>query len=233
MNEYKHRKGHGWQYLVSFIILVLTVALVIAVNGCAEEGMPPPGEEEMPAAGIGTPSEEEPAGEGVPAEGEPAAGVSTEEEAAGEAAATPSLEAVTVDIELEIESTNPEGTKFVAPESGSYKLTIIEGAYTYWETRDPEVGFLGWRTLIGLYKNRPAEWGAPDEWGLHPINPDNIVGLVDYHPTFGEAEAAGRGSSITVHLAKNDYIIIGVADGSDWYHDNSGSIRLRITGPHD
>ena len=134
--------------------------------------------------------------------------------------------------EIEVDSTNPEGVKFVAPESGSYEITIVGGAYCYLPQEDPNWSvYGGWRTMLHLYINKPVEWGESSEWGLSPVNFDNIIGPDKSIPTVAEAEVTGKGSSVTVHLDKGEYIIILVYDGSDYYFDNSGTVSVHITGP--
>jgi len=82
-----------------------------------------------------------------------------------------------------------------------------------------------------------VEWGGPQlgdpQWGIEPINFDEALGLDERHPTIDEVEAAGQGSSVTVHLDKDDYIIALEHDHLDYYSDNSGTIKIRITGPWD
>lgn len=132
--------------LAILCVIVLTIFLLAIAPSCAQKAAVEPTEDE--AVGGVAPSEE-------------AAGVPAEEEAAGEAAVLPSPEAVSVDIELKVDSTNPEGTRFIAPESGSYEITIVGGAYRYLPEEDPNWAvYGGWRTVIGLYINRPVEWGG-------------------------------------------------------------------------
>ena len=132
--------------------------------------------------------------------------------------------------EVEVDSTNPEGVKFVAPESGTYKITIIGGSYCYLPQDDPNwTVYGGWRTRLHLYINKPVEWGESGEWGSSPINFDNTIGPDESTPTVSEAETAGEGSSVTVQLDKDEYIIILVYDGSDYYFDNSGIVNVCIT----
>ena len=132
--------------------------------------------------------------------------------------------------EVEVDSANPEGVKFVAPESGLYEITIIGGAYSYLPQDDPNwTVYGGWRTMLHLYINKPVEWGEPGEWGSSPINFDNTIGLEKSTPTVSKAEATGKGSSVTVQLDKGEYIIILVYDGLDYYFDNSGTVKVQIT----
>lgn len=132
--------------------------------------------------------------------------------------------------EVEVDSSNPEGVKFVAPESDLYEITIIGGAYCYLPQDDPNwTVYGGWRTMIHLYINKPVKWGEPGEWGSSPINFDNTIGSEKSTPTVSEAETTGKGSSVTVQLDKGEYIILLVYDGSDYYFDNSGTVKIRIT----
>lgn len=140
--------------------------------------------------------------------------------------------AVGEEIELSIDSLNAGGVKFIAPETGSYTLTIVGGAFCNLPETDvnwPKYG--GWHTTVILYINKPVEWGDPDvQFGPQPINFDYELGSDERYPTFAEAETAGRGLSLTVHLDKNDYIIALKSDRLDYYYDNSGIVRIRITG---
>jgi len=61
--------------------------------------------------------------------------------------------AATATAEVEVDSTNPDGVKFVAPESGSYKITIIGGAYCHLPEDEPNWAvYGGWKTLLHIYK---------------------------------------------------------------------------------
>lgn len=132
--------------------------------------------------------------------------------------------------EIEVDSSNPEGVKFIAPASGSYEITIIGGSYCYLPQDDPDWPvYGGWRTMLHIYINKPVEWGEPGEWGSSPVNFDSTIGPDKSASTVTEAESAGKGSSMTVQLDKGDYVILLVYDGSDYYFDNSGTVRVRIT----
>jgi len=135
-------------------------------------------------------------------------------------------------VELEVDSTNPEGTRFVAPENGSYEITIVGGASIHLPKTDPNWPIYGgWRTRLVLYINKPVEWGNPTEWGPQPINFDYKLGSDETYPAPAEAEAANQDASVTVHLDEGDYIIALESDEQDYYYDNSGIITIRITGP--
>lgn len=140
-----------------------------------------------------------------------------------------------VEVELEVDSTSPEGVKFVAPGSGSYEVTIVGGATSHLPETDPNwAKYGGWRTRLVLYVNKPVEWGGPQlgdpQWGVEPINFDHKLGSDERYSTIEEAEAVGQGASVTVDLDKNDYIIALEHDHLDYYSDNSGIITIRIAG---
>ena len=206
--------------------------MLLVLGACVSKEASPPGEEVTPAAGEAAPPEEGAVGAGVPAEEEAVgAGVPAEEEVA----APPSPETVTVDVQLEVDSTNPEGVKFVAPGSGSYEITIVRGATSHLPETDPSwAKYGGWRTWIILYINKPVEWGGPllgdPQWGIESINFDDALGVDEYYPTIEEVEAAGQDSSVTINLDKDDYIIALEHDHLDYYSDNSGTITIRIVG---
>lgn len=137
-----------------------------------------------------------------------------------------------VDVRLEVDSTNKTGAKFVAPADGTYKIAIAGGAFCYLpQDSDSWALFGGWATGLLVYENQPVKWGAVDKWGKHPVDATTTVGLGDHSPTVAAAEAAAKGSSVTIDLKKGDYIMLVVSDGYDYYSDNSGIVTVRVTGP--
>lgn len=139
---------------------------------------------------------------------------------------------VQVDVELAVDSTSPGGTRFVAPESGTYTITITGGAFCYLPQAGQNWGqYGGWSTLLHLCTNQPVKWGARDQWGQHPINTDGTVGVGARQATVAQGEAAGKGARVKVDLEKGGYITLLVSDGSDYYSDNSGTVKVRVTGP--
>ncbi len=147
---------------------------------------------------------------------------------AGDAASTGSV--VRVDVKLDVIASSTAGVKFVAPESGTYTLTIVSGAFCYLPQQAGQSSpYDGWLTQIQFYKNKPVKWGAPDEWGKHPIGADGSVGNGDHQANKAQAAAAGKGASTTVELQKGQSITFLVSDGSDWYSDNEGSVKIGIS----
>ena len=139
---------------------------------------------------------------------------------------------VAVDVSLPVDSTKPEGVKFVAPEKGTYRISITGGAFCYLP-QDTESWALygGWSTLLHYYVNQTIQWGEPDQWGKHPVNFTGTVGAGNRLATVAKAEAEGQGASVTVALDKGDSIWFLVSDGLSYYSDNSGIVTVRITGP--
>jgi len=132
--------------------------------------------------------------------------------------------------EIEVDSTNYEGTKFVAPSDGSYEIAIIGGSYCYLPQYDPDWEvYGGWRTMLHMYINKPVEWSKSGKWGPNPINSDGTIGPDKYAPDPSTAETNGKDSSKTIQLNKGEYIIFLVHDGRYYYYDNKGTVKVRIT----
>ncbi len=132
--------------------------------------------------------------------------------------------------EIEVDSANPEGVKFIAPVSGLYEIAITGGSYCYLPPDEEDWSvYGGWRTMLHMYINKPIEWGEPGEWGPSPINFDDTVGPDKSAPTIAKAETIGEESSVNVQLDEGGYIILLVYDGLDYYSDNSGTVRVKIT----
>lgn len=136
---------------------------------------------------------------------------------------------VRVDVTLDVTASSTAGVTFVAPESGTYTLTLLSGAFCYLPQQPGQSSpYDGWLTQVQFYK-KAVKWGAPDEWGKHPIDADGSVGNGDHLPTRAQAEAAGKGACATVELEKGQSLTFLVSDGSDWYGDNEGSVKVGIT----
>ena len=128
--------------------------------------------------------------------------------------------AVSLPKELTIDSTNKTGFKFIIPEQGKYKFSIIEGAYTIYGENSNK-----WSTLIYFFINKPLEF-INTESGPNPINEDDSIGFGDTKQTFNEAEMQAKDSSVVKSLNQGDYIVIVVPDSD--YSDNTGSIKIKI-----
>jgi len=127
-------------------------------------------------------------------------------------------------LEFNIVSTSMEGSKFTASSNGFYKITISGGAFTHNIYRNPII----WKCNFVAYINKPVEWGAADQLGLHPVNWDGWGGVTGNYTTYNEAQAACRNISGLIHLNTGEYIIAIIPDGSNHYADNSGTIELSI-----
>ena len=136
---------------------------------------------------------------------------------------------VRVDTQIEVTASSQVGAKFVAPETGTYTLTLLSGAFCYLPQQPGQSSpYDGWLTQVQFYK-KAVKWGAPDEWGKHPVGPDGSVGNSDHQANKAQAAAAGKGACATAELEKGQTITFLVSDGSDWYGDNEGSVQVGIT----
>ncbi|NUN93402.1 MAG: hypothetical protein HUU04_06445 [Verrucomicrobiae bacterium] len=137
---------------------------------------------------------------------------------------------VRIETQVAVDAKSMTPARFVAPESGVYRLTIRSGAFRYLpEGQKPPSPYDGWLTKVEVFKNKPVAWGAPDEWGKHPVGADGSVGVDDRLPTRAQAEAAAREAAFTVELEKGQELLFLVSDGSDWYGDNVGSVTIGIS----
>lgn len=156
------------------------------------------------------------------------AGTLVEARGAPESAAAKESD-VRVETQVVVDAKSMTPARFVAPENGVYRLTIRAGAFRYLpEGQKPPSPYDGWLTKVEVFKNKPVAWGAPDEWGKHPVGADGSVGVDDRLPTRTQAEAAGREAAFTVELEKGQELLFLVSDGSDWYGDNVGSVTVGI-----
>jgi len=134
-----------------------------------------------------------------------------------------------VDTLLDVHSTSMTGTTFTAPETGTYHFTIVSGAFCYLPLGPGETSpYGGWLTQIQIY-TKTVPWGAPDQWGQHPLKPDAAVGGGQHHPTSTEAATAGKGKTTALTIKKGTRLTLLVSDGSNYYGDNQGTVRVRIT----
>jgi surface antigen len=131
--------------------------------------------------------------------------------------------------ELKVDSTNPQGVKFVAPENGSYEITISGGAWVHLPVTDPNWSIYGgWQSWLVIYKNKPVEWGNPTTWGKQPTNFDYELGSEKSYSSQAEAIAANQGTSIKILLNKGEYVIALESDHQGYYYDNNGIVTIRI-----
>jgi len=128
---------------------------------------------------------------------------------------------IPINQELIIDSINKAGTKIIIPEKGSYKFTIIEGAYTIYEKEQNK----GWLTLISIFINKPLEF-EDRGYGPHPINEDATIGFAEMIANYDDAENIGKSSSLVRNLNQGDYMIVVIPDS--YYDDNSGTIKISI-----
>lgn len=133
-----------------------------------------------------------------------------------------------VGTDVDVHANSMTGTTFTAPETGSYHFTIVSGAYCYVAPAEEGSPFGGWLTQVQIYK-KAVSWGAMDQWGTHPLNPDATVGGGRHRVSSAAAAAAGAGMSVGVVLQKGSKVTLLVSDGSNYYDDNRGVVKVRIT----
>lgn len=136
---------------------------------------------------------------------------------------------VRVDAKVEVGASSMSGAKFVAPESGTYRLKILSGAFCYLPQQPGQSSpYDGWLTQVQFY-TKAVSWGSPDEWGKHPVGAAGSLGDGSHQSSRAAAAAAGLGASATVQLEKGQTLTLLVSDGSEWYGDNEGSVKVGIT----
>ena len=122
-----------------------------------------------------------------------------------------------------------EGVKFTASFTGTYRFTIVGGAYISEPPDHPH--YLGWRTWIFAYKNRPIEWsrGTPhDGCGPNPGDWDYSLGDGQGQSTYEEAEAIAMGTFVDIPLEAGEFVIWVTDDSQNCFWDNSGGIYFSI-----
>ena len=129
---------------------------------------------------------------------------------------------------VDVHAKSMKGASFIAPETGAYSFTIVSGALSYVSPKEVAISpYGGWFTCVQIY-TKPVVWGPANKWGQHPLNPTASVGDNKHQPTIAEAEAAGKGSTITLTLQKGARVTLLVSDGSKYYGDNQGYVTVRI-----
>lgn len=124
------------------------------------------------------------------------------------------------------------GVTFTAPETGTYAITIVAGAYSPWP-RDNDA-HNQWRTLLYIYRDRAIEWGDRGYGLLEPFHPDYSLGLWENDaslPAEAAAAEAGKGSQIHVDLQAGDRLLFVPIDQQGAYASpapNRGSVTVTV-----
>jgi len=125
-----------------------------------------------------------------------------------------------------------EGITYTAGSTGTYRFTITSGAVQATQPGKGPPGNTGagkWNSRIIIYKNRPIDFsGHPVGFGTIPVNPDYVIGSIDFVPTFTEAENIGKGSNADIYLQKGDYVILSVWDSTGDFGDNLGGMYVQV-----
>lgn len=126
-----------------------------------------------------------------------------------------------------------EGTKFTANSSGTYRFTIVGGAYENCPPKsqpgNPECW--GWLSQVLFYKNRPIEWIGGIRAPLHPnpANWDFSIGDTIHKSSYEEAEKIAMGMFVDIPLQKNEYVMTVIFDSKGDFLDNSGKIHFSVS----
>lgn len=123
-----------------------------------------------------------------------------------------------------------EGEIFECRFTGSYKITVEQGAYSPWVTDDIAPDGKAWFTSLQIYKNRSAEWVQTPDGLLTPQNQDYDIGVWEHVATQVEAEANGMGKSKEIDCKAGDYLLfVPIDEKGVAYNDNRGEVVLQIS----
>ncbi len=120
--------------------------------------------------------------------------------------------------EIEVRSSDNNGTRYTAKTAGSYQFVITGGAYT------AAVNAGKYRTDVLIYQNKSIVWNVSD----NPAGWDYIIGYDTPFSTAKEAEKLALGNSIKFNLDKDDYLIFVIRDNRNFFSDNYGLVRLSV-----
>lgn len=120
----------------------------------------------------------------------------------------------TVIAEIVIHGNNYDGELYTVPNTGTYQIAVITGAYTTW----PDSSL--WRTRIYVYRDPPSripECGPYRE----PCNPDYRVGAPNDFDDYTAAQKAGQTASVvTTSLQAGTVLLFLAVDDRGSYEDN-------------
>jgi hypothetical protein len=134
-----------------------------------------------------------------------------------------------------------DGIVVEAQASGTYRFTILEGAYAQFRppavTSDADLTS-GWLAGIMFYKNRPVEYRAV-EGSVYsikrvPVNPDYTLGETwPPRQTYIEAATYNNGKYVDIPLEKGDRLMLvlhdAVGDNKDYFKDDLGGMNIKIS----
>jgi hypothetical protein len=123
--------------------------------------------------------------------------------------------------QLTVVGTAQNGVPFTALASGTFLITIVDGAYCTYP--GPHC-----KTELRIYKNKSVKWGIlPGDKNLEPVNFDARVGDGAEREE-AQALAVGKSMSTTIDLQNGDQLLFIPADIKNMYSDNSGQVVLNI-----
>jgi hypothetical protein len=135
--------------------------------------------------------------------------------------------------QLFVSALDEVGSTFIAPKDGTFRFTIIGGAYenTPPESQPEHPEWWGWLTKILIYKNRPISWSAPC-WQTYPGpgSPDFELGSGTLYPTQQEAQQASLGQYVDLSLISGESVTLSIWDCKECcFWDNSGGVHLSVS----
>jgi hypothetical protein len=127
-------------------------------------------------------------------------------------------------------SAKDEGTRFTATSSGTYRFTIVKGAYGNAPPNHP--GYHGWETKLFGYVNRPIAWVrgkcGSGTCGCLPGDFDYSIGDDSGMRDRDKAENNAVGQYLDMPLKEKDYVIWVIDDNKNCFDDNAGNMVLKI-----
>jgi len=131
--------------------------------------------------------------------------------------------------DININSKDGKGFRFVAESDGYYRFMYKKGAYNAWPAGKNN------KNCVYVYKNQKVNWVKGLEDKLWPSQPDYQIGK--NNTIYESLESAGKdaaGDYFDVYLSKNDYLIFMIEDAIESitnfgsFSDNNGSITLSV-----
>ena len=122
------------------------------------------------------------------------------------------------------------GAVFRVPETGTYRLTRVAGAYSPW--RDNSVLGGQWRNVLFLYVDT-VRWGVTSYSHGNGLTPDvvgraGILGCDEDLDSQQSAEDCGVGGSTTLYLEASHILILMPVDIQGQYPYNRGEVTIQI-----
>jgi hypothetical protein len=127
-----------------------------------------------------------------------------------------------------VAGTNDAGVKWVAPESGIYRFTIVSGAVSPYPSDD--ISGMYWDHVLHIFNNSPIRWEIPDGVsGRMGPGFDYYLGDGVMYSSSNAAETAGIGKYVTIPMDVGKYVILITPDVEGEYYNDRGGITVSIS----